>query len=159
MVLVHDDARELALLVRRVQPVGVVDGLVSFIRFRALVGPRQLLDLGPGLPPTSPAEVARGAGGRHDGCPGGVVDVRCVFAGRVTRRRPSAAPVQPRCVMRCVCAGLSRAARALASGPRESVIVSESAAVQESLRRHDTDGTRPWGCLSSLRPPLDGMDV
>ena len=67
MVLVHDDARELALLVRRVQPVGVVDRLVAFVRFRALVGPRQLLDLGPGLPSTSPAEVARGAGGRH-GC-------------------------------------------------------------------------------------------
>ena len=70
MVLVHDDARELALLVRRVQAVGVVDRLVAFIRLRALVGPRQLLDLGPGLPSTSPAEVARGAGGRDGMCSG-----------------------------------------------------------------------------------------
>ena len=65
--------------------------------------------------------------------------------------------------VRCPCAAAmcnamrvcwpSRAARALASGPRERVIVSESAAVQESLRRHDTDGTRPWGCLSSWQGP------
>ena len=41
---------------------------------------------------------------------------------------------------------------------RASVMVSESAAVQESLRRHDTDGTRPWGCLSSWRPPHDRME-
>ena len=65
MVLVHDDARELALLVRRVQAVGVVDRLVALVRFRALVGPGQLLDLGPGLPPTSPAEVARVVMDKH----------------------------------------------------------------------------------------------
>ena len=111
VVLVHDDARELALLVRRVQAGGVVDRLVAFIRLRALVGPRQLLDLGPGLPSTRPAEVARGAGGRHDGCPGRCRRCALCLCCRVTRQRPFAAPVPPRCVMRCVCAGPSRAAR------------------------------------------------
>ena len=69
--------------------------------------------------------------------------------------------------VRCPCAGaMGNALRVCLSqvvrpvrlpGPRERVIVSESAAVQG--RYGDTEETRPWGCLSSLRPPLDGVDV
>ena len=72
----------------------------------------------------------------------------------VTRQRPSAAPVPPRWVMRCVCA-CPKSCRPCAClwAARESVIVSESAAV-ESLRRHRRDASMAFmasvGLLESV---------
>ena len=73
--------------------------------------------------------------------PGGVVCALRMCCWPCHTTAPVRCPLPRRCVMRCVYAGLSRAARALASGPRERVIVSESAAVQESLRRHRQDAS------------------